>query len=115
MTASSSWDQREPYIKIGRLATVKEFRGLGVAGSLVRESIVWAGEHKDEISEAGRVEGDGREVEEGGEGREWKGLVLIHAQSQLEGWYKSLGFESDEGLGVFTQEGIKHFGMWARV
>lgn len=50
-----------------------------------------------------------------GEGERWQGLVLVHAQVGVEGWYTSLGFERDEGMGVWVEEGIGHVGMWRRV
>lgn len=99
---SALWDHEEPYVMFGRLATVKEFRGRGYGRVLVREA----------LSYAGRNGGDMVKDQELGL---WKGLVFIHAQRVLEGWYKDLGFETDEGMGLWWEEGIEHVGMWKRV
>lgn len=93
------WDGAEAYIKIGRMATLKEYRGSGIARSLVDGSMVWAAGHKREL---------------GGKA-EWKGLVLSHAQKVVKGWWEKMGFVVDEGLGVWWEEGIEHVGMWRRV
>ncbi|GFN15959.1 hypothetical protein AtubIFM55763_007068 [Aspergillus tubingensis] len=109
-TASSlpKWDLRsEPYVKLTRVAVVKEWRGYGLGRVLVDEALKWAAQNPGEIQRAFRdvagVEG------------EWKGLVLVHAQVQVEGMYKRLGFETDEALGRWDEEGIEHVGMWRRV
>lgn len=44
----------------------------------------------------------------------WTGLVLVHAQVDVEGMYARLGFERDEGMGRWMEEGIEHVGMWKR-
>ncbi|RAH54789.1 acetyltransferase, GNAT family [Aspergillus piperis CBS 112811] len=109
-TASSlpKWDLKsEPYVKLTRVAVVKEWRGYGLGRVLVDEALRWAAQNPGEIQQAFRdvagVEG------------EWKGLVLVHAQVQVEGMYKRLGFETDEALGRWDEEGIEHVGMWRRV
>ena len=99
---SHLWDHKEPYVKITRLATVEEARGKGYARTLVEEA----------FSYAGRNSGDMVKDKELGD---WKGLVLIFAQTKVEGWYKKLGFETDEGLGKIWEAGIEHVGMWRRV
>lgn len=99
---STTWDGHEAYVKIGRLATLREMRGRGYGGMLVRAALEWAGSHS---KEAVRGEGVGR----------WEGLVLAHAQKSVEGWYAVLGFERDEGMGVWWEVGIEHVGMWKRV
>ncbi|GLB09373.1 hypothetical protein AtubIFM57258_005291 [Aspergillus tubingensis] len=109
-TASSlpKWDLKsEPYVKLTRVAVVKEWRGYGLGRVLVDEALKWAAQNPGEIQRAFRdvagVEG------------EWKGLVLVHAQVQVEGMYQRLGFETDEALGRWDEEGIEHVGMWRRV
>ncbi|OJJ74570.1 hypothetical protein ASPBRDRAFT_193286 [Aspergillus brasiliensis CBS 101740] len=110
-TASSlpEWDLKsELYVKLTRVAVVKEWRGCGLGRVLVDEALKWAVQNRGEIERAFR------EVTGGVEG-EWKGLVLVHAQVQVEGMYRRLGFETDEGLGRWDEEGIEHVGMWRRV
>ena len=53
--------------------------------------------------------------EVGRERGEWKGLVLVHAQKEIERFWAGLGFVRDEGMGVWWEEGIEHVGMWRRV
>lgn len=101
-TGSILWDHKEPYVKIGRLATVKEFRGRGYAKALMEAALEYARKNRDVMVKDKRL-------------GEWNGLVLIHAQRRLEGWYKSMGFETDEGLGIWWEESIDHVGMWKRV
>ncbi len=112
--ATGMWDGRERYIKIGRMATLKEYRGRGVAAMLLEEALRWAGAHRGEVLEWGE-----REREEGkkdGEvGDKWKGLVLSHAQREVKGWWTKMGFIEDEGLGRWWEEGIEHVGMWRRL
>lgn len=92
---------------IGRVATRKEYRGRGYGRVLIEEALGWAGVH------AGNMVGDW--VDKGGERGLWRGLVLIHAQVEVEGWYASIGWRTDEGLGRWDEEGIQHVGMWRRV
>jgi len=66
----------EPYIKLGRLAVRKEYRGTGVARRLVETALNWAQGYGNEV--IGEAVKPG---EAGGAGNEtWRGLVLVHAQ-----------------------------------
>ncbi|KAI9811686.1 MAG: hypothetical protein M1832_000720 [Thelocarpon impressellum] len=111
-------DGREPYVKLGRLATLRAYRGLGLARLLVDTALEWASKHPDAIvprlsptsREAAKVEAGIGERE-----RRWKGLVLVHSQVRVEGVYRKMGFETDQGLGVWDEEGIPHVGMWKRI
>ena len=100
---SSVWDLKEPFAGIGRVATMKEFRGRGYGRVLVQEALRWAGVNGGDV---------GRGVRDG-EG--WNGLFLIHAQVVVEGWYRGLGWRADEGMGRWDEVGIMHVGMWKRV
>lgn len=97
--SNSLWDGKEPYAKIGRLATKEWFRGKGFAKALVQESLRWAAGHHEEV----------------GRGQKWRGLILAHAQIGVEGWYRNLGWVKDEGMGQWFEEGIEHVGMWKRL
>lgn len=108
--ASSIWDGVEGYVKIGRLATVREARGQGWGRVLVEEVVSWARENVGVVRLAVEKQGE-REGEEGW----WKGLIGCHAQSHLEGWYSKLGFVRDKGMGEWEEDGIPHVGMWRRV
>ncbi len=105
--ATRMWDGREPYIKIGRMATLEEYRGRGIAQRLIDESLDWAKSHAVELSSD-----ESREV---GDVPQWRGLVLSHAQKNIKEWWGRMGFVIDEGLGVWWEEGIEHVGMWRRV
>jgi len=99
---STAWDHNEPYVMIGRVATVKEFRGRGYGRVLVEKALWTAGNNASSMVEDGKL-------------MEWKGLVLAHAQKWVEKWYHSLGFVTDEGMGTWWEEGIEHVAMWKRV
>ncbi|PWY95264.1 acetyltransferase, GNAT family [Aspergillus sclerotioniger CBS 115572] len=103
------WDtEHEPYVKLTRVAVLKEWRGYGLGRTLVEEALEWARGHAEEIERAyAEVAGEKE--------KEWKGLVLVHAQTQVERMYARMGFETDEGLGRWDEEGIEHVGMWRRV
>ncbi|KAL8751433.1 MAG: hypothetical protein Q9199_006420, partial [Rusavskia elegans] len=105
--ATKMWDGQEPYIKIGRMATLAEYRGRGIAKRLIEESLAWAETHAAELSPQGSEEVDNIPL--------WNGLVLSHAQKDVQGWWGKMGFEADEGLGVWWEEGIEHVGMWRRL
>ncbi|KAL9608215.1 MAG: hypothetical protein Q9167_006937 [Letrouitia subvulpina] len=96
------WDGLESFVKVGRMATLKEYRGQGLARRLLEEAISWVGKNAHRINEQG---------EEGS----WRGLVLSHAQKEVEGWWKKMGFMTDEVLGEWWEEHILHVGMWKRV
>lgn len=111
---SEIWNHKEPYVKIGRVSTVKEFRGRGYGKVLVEAALEWAGKNPGSMVLEAR---QGLEEDKGTlRGLpEWKGLVLAHAQVSVEEWYSKLGFERDGGMGMWVEEGIEHVGMWKRV
>ncbi|KAL8932109.1 MAG: hypothetical protein Q9211_006522, partial [Gyalolechia sp. 1 TL-2023] len=74
----------------------------GAAQKLLAVALEWSGRNKEKFR-----------IEDGGE--EWKGLVLSHAQRSVKGWWEKMGFEEDEGMGVWWEEGIEHVGMWRRL
>ncbi|KAJ9292715.1 hypothetical protein DTO271G3_8529 [Paecilomyces variotii] len=102
----------EPYVKLTRVAVMPEYRGRGLARFLVETALQWAVEHPGEIAAAyAQVVGGAGD----GQKMSWKGLVLVHAQVQVEKLYERLGFVTDEALGRWYEEGIEHVGMWRRV
>jgi predicted GNAT family N-acyltransferase len=46
---------------------------------------------------------------------EFQGLIMVHAQVGVQKLWARYGFEKDEALGVWDEEGIDHVGMWKRV
>ena len=101
----------EPCIKLTRVAIMPEYRGLGLGRRLVETALEWAAVHGVEIDEAVQIAARGEEVTPG----RWQGLVLVHAQVDVERMYASLGFQTDESLGRWDEEGIEHVGMFRRV
>ena len=87
----------EPYVKLGRVATMADSRGKGLSRLLSEEAFRWLTAHADEV------------------GAGWKGLVLCHAQVSVERMYEKLGFITDDKLGRWDELGIEHLGMWRRL
>lgn len=93
---------QEPCIKLTRVAIMPAFRGLGLGRRLVETALGWAAVHAREIEAL---------IDKGA----WRGLVLVHAQVDVEGMYTRLGFEVDEAMGRWDEEGIEHLGMFKRI
>jgi len=117
-TEEQMHDGKEAYIKLGRLAILKPFRGLKLGSLLINAALDWASQNQNAITppisataaEHRRLEGDGGEADE-----DWKGLVLVHAQKSIEAMWMRYGFMKDESMGVWDEEGIEHIGMWKRL
>ncbi|KAI5783582.1 acyl-CoA N-acyltransferase [Geopyxis carbonaria] len=92
------------YLKIGRLATLKECRGKGVAKLLVETAVEFA---KANPKEVGCRAVDGTRID-----GEWDGRILIHAQVNVKHVWARLGFVEDPEMGEWVEEGIMHCGMW---
>lgn len=97
--ASLVWNGCEPYVKLGRVATLRENRGSGLAEYLIRRALQYAQSHPCEMV----CESD-----------DWEGLVCAHAQIHVVSWYLRLGFELDKGMGTWIEEGIQHQAVWKR-
>ena len=106
-------DGREAYVKLGRLATVEELRGLGLARLVVTEALTWAARNPDNFHALPADAVEKEQIQR--EGREWHGLVLAHAQLNSVKFYHGLGFELDPELGQWMEEGIPHVAMWKRL
>ncbi|CAL5867091.1 uncharacterized protein PFLUO_LOCUS1303 [Penicillium psychrofluorescens] len=104
----------EPCIKLTRVAVLAEYRGRGLARQLVQTALDWAASHAKEIDEAARLLA-GRCCDAEETPAPWKGLVLVHAQVDVEKMYAGLGFVTDESLGRWDEEGIEHVGMFRRL
>jgi len=109
-------DGKEPYVKLGRLAVVQEFRGHRLAGLLVKTVLSWLKANpaffNPSIQEIG--------LENMGAFNErdipiWKGLVCVHAQEQVQGLWAKWGFQLDDGMGTWMEEGMPHVGMFQRL
>ncbi|CEJ79965.1 Putative Acetyltransferase [[Torrubiella] hemipterigena] len=114
--ATTFHDGKEPYVKLGRLAVQKDYRGNKIAGLLVSTVLDWLRQNPSyfdpSITELG--------LEQMGATREtdipsWNGLVCVHAQEQVKGAWERWGFKVDEGMGRWWEEGIAHVGMFQRL
>jgi predicted GNAT family N-acyltransferase len=94
------------YLKVGRMATVKEFRGRGVGRLLVDTAVKFATKNREQV---GCKDIDGKPT-----GSDWDGRILAHAQKAARGWWEKVGFVVDESMGEWTEEGIVHVGMWRK-
>ena len=113
--ATEMWDGKEAFVKLGRMATLKAYRNLGLGRMLVGTALEWLEGNADKVmGEMGMGIEDAVRREKG-EWGEWKGLVLVHAQKEIERFWASVGFVMDEGMGNWWEEGIEHVGMWKRV
>jgi predicted GNAT family N-acyltransferase len=114
--AESTDSPDEPFVKLGRLAVLKPYRRLGLSKLLINAALNWAKEHTNDIVpplapadvEAARLDGKTEVLP-------WKGLILVHAQTQVQRLWESAGFVKDESMGAWMEEGIEHIGLWKRV
>ncbi|KAJ5676473.1 Acyl-CoA N-acyltransferase [Penicillium maclennaniae] len=110
----SSYDwTHEPCIKLSRVAVLREYRGLGLGRKLIQVALEWAAHHAAEIDDAA-AQVAARSHWTGKPAR-WQGLVVIHAQADVEGMYRRSGFQTDETLERWDEEGVEHVGMFRRV
>ncbi|KJX98384.1 acetyltransferase like protein [Zymoseptoria brevis] len=101
----------EAYIKLGRLAVIKEFRGAGISKLLIETALSFARQNPHEVG----PQMDLTEALQKGVASNFKGLVLVHSQVGVQKVWKRYGFEKDEAMGTWDEEGIDHVGMWRRV
>jgi predicted GNAT family N-acyltransferase len=100
--ATTLHDGVEPYVKLGRLAVLKDYRGHKVGRLLVGGALEWMRENLTFF------DGDG-------DGGHFQGLVCAHAQEAVAGAWGRMGFEVDNGMGKWWEEGIPHVGMFQRL
>ena len=104
------WDGHEPFVKLGRMATLKNYRKLGLGRLLVNTAFEWLESNADKVT--GQLE----KISYGHNEEEmWRGLVLVHAQKEIERFWASVGFVKDDGMGTWWEEGIEHIAMWKRI
>jgi predicted GNAT family N-acyltransferase len=109
----------EPYIRLGRLAVIPEYRGNGVSKLMIQEVIKWAKNSKNLIEILplqDPVEREEHRMAGLPIQQQWNGLIIVHAQAgnTVELWQK-FGFEVDQGMGEWDEEGMMHVGMWKRI
>jgi predicted GNAT family N-acyltransferase len=84
----------EPYVKLGRLATLKPYRGMGLAGLLINAVSDFAKNNPDTIYKPASPTAMERAqiTEHGREQLAWEGLIMIHAQANLKKMWEKHGF-----------------------
>lgn len=109
-------DGKEPYIKLGRIAVLKEFRGTGIAKLLADAAMTWARENPTFFNPSIETWGMSKlGASNTSEVHRWKGLICVHAQEQVAKAWAKWGFKLDEGMGTWIEEGINHVGMFQRL
>ncbi|KAI1343912.1 acyl-CoA N-acyltransferase [Xylariaceae sp. FL0016] len=113
---TSLHDGREPYVKIGRLAVIPEFRGHRISIQMWSAARKWLEDHpayfNPSVAELGL---DQLKVDTANDIPKWNGLVCAHAQKDVIKIYERWGFQVDEGMGTWYEEDIEHVGMWIRL
>lgn len=114
--ATTYHDGKEPYVKLGRLAVLKEFRGAGIARLLVSAALSWMLQNFTFFNPSVKSVGmDSMNASNIGEIPVWKGLICVHAQEGVAKTWEKWGFKVDEEFGTFMEEGIPHVGMFQRL
>lgn len=106
----------EPYLKLGRLAVVKEFRGLGVASLLIRAALSWIQQNPEFFDPSIKAAGlESLGVDDPKQVPRWNGLLCVHAQKAVAPTWARWGFVVDEQMGEWKEEEILHVGMFLRL
>ena len=104
----------ESYVKLGRLAVIKEFRKAGIGKLLIETALALVRDHPYDM--APTVDASGLEqVHQREVGMDFRGLICVHSQTGVQKVWRRYGFETDESMGHWDEEGIDHVGMWKRV
>ncbi|KAF2271884.1 uncharacterized protein EI97DRAFT_242476 [Westerdykella ornata] len=118
----------EPYIKLGRLAVLPDYRSIGLAKLLINEALEYAAKHPQNIRPppsptkleiANQLGGASETV------AAWQGLAMVHAQVSVVKLWEKLGFTEElrDASGEveiskephWMEEGIEHVGLWKRL
>ncbi|TPX18004.1 uncharacterized protein E0L32_011915 [Thyridium curvatum] len=109
-------DGKEPYVKLGRLAVVKEYRRHKLGRLLVTTALEWMREHPTYFNPSVATMGfEQLGIDKASDIPKFNGLVCAHAQTQASTAWKMMGFVVDEGMGSWWEEGIEHVGMFKRL
>lgn len=108
-------DAKESYVQLGRLAVVRDFRKTGISALLINTALAFVRAQPYDLLPARDATQAVREETGRGTGADFAGLVLVHAQTGVQKVWARYGFERDEGMGTWMEEGMEHVGMWKRV
>lgn len=112
--ATTLHDGLEPYLKLGRMAVIKAYEKQGIARALVEAATAWATKNGVKtFSQPGAKDEQG--IEADAKMTTWNGLLCVHAQQSVIGFWQKTGFVIDEEMGEWTEAGIKHVGMFRRL
>ncbi|KAF2663910.1 hypothetical protein BT63DRAFT_114550 [Microthyrium microscopicum] len=107
----------EPYVKLGRLAVLKEFRGMNLSKLITNVALQAARQNAHVMQpRVDTVEEESLRISGVKPLKPWNGLVYVHAQKDrtLDLWRK-WGFKIDEQMGEWDEEGMMHVGMWKQL
>lgn len=91
---------------------------MGLSRLLIEAPLSWAAQNPHAIvPPVSPAAAEQRRLEQGANASdtEFKGLVLVHAQTSVEKVWANHGFVRDQSMGVWYEEGIEHIGMWKRL
>lgn len=104
---------KESYVKLGRLAVIKEFRKAGISKLLIETALNYARDNPYEVGPL--LDPASMEAAKRGTALNFKGLVVCHAQTGVQKVWRRHGFEVDASAGNWDEEGIDHVLMWKRM
>ncbi|KAI1817093.1 acetyltransferase [Poronia punctata] len=114
--ATDFHDGKEPYVKLGRLAVAREYRGHRVAERLWNAAKKWLQDNPTYFNPSITVLGmETMRAETVDDIPRWKGLVCVHAQQRTVKVYEGWGFQVDHAMGTWYEQGIPHVGMFLRL
>lgn len=103
-------DGDEPYVKLGRMAVLPKYRRKGLANRLVKDVLLWMQQNP------GYFEPEGADDDADGVGAPaFRGLVCVHAQVSAIDFWLAAGFQIDDAMGQWWEEGMLHVGMFLRL
>ncbi|EHA56754.1 hypothetical protein MCOR27_007991 [Pyricularia oryzae] len=115
---TSLHDGQEPFVKLGRLAVIRNARGLSIGGLLVRRALEFLRDHPTYFNpnkNMSAVEVAAANAADPMSLLRWNGLVCVHAQKQVVPFWEKFGFKVDDEMGEWWEEGIPHVGMFNRL
>ncbi|KAI1330571.1 acetyltransferase [Xylariaceae sp. FL0255] len=114
--ATDMHNGQEPYVKLGRLAVLSDFRGHGIAAQLWTTAKTWLQQNPTYFNPSVKQMGmDRLSAGTPAEIPKWDGLVCVHAQEEVVKLYERWGFQVDKGMGRWFEEGVPHVGMFQRL
>ncbi|KAI1358817.1 hypothetical protein F5Y08DRAFT_320942 [Xylaria arbuscula] len=109
-------DGKEPYLLLGPLVVLPEFREFPIGALLWNAAKAWLRAHPGYFDPSVTVLGmQTMQAENTQDIPRWNGLVCVHAREAETEIYEGWGFRIDRGMGRFYKEGDFHVGMFQRL